>query len=125
MSWRSIAALIGTEAEADGGILGAPRQGGSVTPGRFHLAPGVSRQTLRLFSPYNIETGDEITRPVPDAGAVSVQGTMPADAYNPLVEAIGRCTSAHALTLLLGGNNAVTRPAAHSLGVPLEQVGLI
>jgi arginase family enzyme len=30
-----------------------------------------------------------------------------------------------ALALLIGGNNSVTRPAAHGLGVPLDKVGLI
>ncbi|MDP8914603.1 MAG: arginase family protein, partial [Pseudomonadota bacterium] len=29
------------------------------------------------------------------------------------------------MTLLLGGHNAVTRPAAHGLGVPLGRLGLI
>ena len=31
----------------------------------------------------------------------------------------------HALTLLAGGNNAVTRPAVLALGMPLSKVGLI
>ena len=50
---------------------------------------------------------------------------MPADGFAPIVDAVGRCTAAHDLTLLLGGNNAVTRPAAHALGLPLDSVGLI
>jgi len=31
----------------------------------------------------------------------------------------------HELTLLVGGNNAVTRPGVHGLGLPLDKVGLI
>ena len=31
----------------------------------------------------------------------------------------------HELTLLVGGNNAVTRPGVHALGLPLDKVGLI
>ena len=33
----------------------------------------------------------------------------------------GAAPRAHALTILLGGNNAVTRPAAHGLGLPLDR----
>ena len=36
-----------------------------------------------------------------------------------------RAVARHALTLLVGGNNAVTRPGVHALGLPLDQVGLI
>ena len=125
MSWRSIADLIGGQGEAEIALLGAPLEAGSVTPGRCDLAPGVIRQTLRRFSTYNLETGEELSLSIRDAGDVAVQGIMPADAFNPIAEAVARCTSEQPLTLLLGGNNAVTRPAAHALGVPLERVGLI
>jgi len=54
-----------------------------------------------------------------------VRGVMPADGFVPIVDAVGRCTIDHGLTLMLGGNNAVTRPAAHGLGLPLDCVGLI
>jgi arginase family enzyme len=50
---------------------------------------------------------------------------MPADGFLPIRDAVAACTRDHALTLLLGGNNAVTRPAAHGLGLPLEKVGLM
>jgi arginase family enzyme len=56
---------------------------------------------------------------------VEVQGVTPEEGFAPIRDALLRCTAAHPLTLLLGGHNAVTRPAAHGLGLPLEQVGLI
>jgi arginase family enzyme len=62
---------------------------------------------------------------VHDAGDVSVKGLMPADGFAPIRDAVAACTARHDLTLLIGGNNAITRPAAHGLGLPLEQVGLI
>jgi arginase family enzyme len=49
----------------------------------------------------------------------------PADAFLPIRDAVEACVRDHPLTLLLGGNNAVTRPAAHGLGLPLERIGLI
>jgi arginase family enzyme len=123
MAWRSIADLLGNEGEV--AFLGAPMEAGSVTPGRCDLAPEVVRRALRRFSTYDLETGDEIDLAVRDLGDVPVQGLSPADGFRPIVEAVQDAVAAHALTLLIGGNNAVTRPAAHGLGLPLEQVGLI
>ena len=123
MAWRSIADLIGTEGEV--ALLGAPMEAGSVTPGRCDLAPETVRRTLRRFSTYNVETREELEVRIADLGDVPVQGVMPADGFAGIRNAAAAATARHGLTLLLGGNNAVTRPAAHALGVPLEKVGLI
>src|SRR5205823_9993450 len=40
-------------------------------------------------------------------------------------DAIAASTEAHALTLLVGGNNAITRPAVLGLGGSLQEIGLI
>jgi len=123
MSWKSIAELIGREGEV--AILGAPLEAGSVTPGRCDLAPATIRRTLRRLSTYDVETGRALEVAVRDAGDVEVQGVSPAAAFAPIRKLVEACTAAHPLTLLLGGNNAATRPAAHALGVPLERVGVI
>ena len=123
MSWKSVADLIGPEGEV--ALLGAPMEAGSVTPGRCDLAPEAVRRALRRFSTYNVETREEIGVPVADLGDAAVQGLSPADGFAPIRAAAAAAVSARPLTLLIGGNNAVTRPAAHALGVPLERVGLI
>ena len=123
MAWRSIADLTGGEGEV--AILGAPMEAGSVTPGRCDLAPATIRKILKRFSTYDVETGRELAPGVRDLGDVDVQGVMPADGFGPIRREVSAATAAHGLTLLLGGNNAVTRPAAHGLGVPLAKVGLI
>ena len=46
-------------------------------------------------------------------------------ATDPIRDAVRFSTSVHELTLLVGGNNAVTRPGVLGLGLPLEKVGLI
>jgi arginase family enzyme len=125
MSWRSIADLMVESGTAPVALLGAPMEAGSVTPGRCDLAPATIRRTLRRFSTYDVETGGELDLAILDAGDADVVGVMPADGVAPIMQAVRRCTIDHALTLLLGGNNAVTRPAAHGLGVPLDRVGLI
>jgi formiminoglutamase len=123
MGWKSIAELLGEE--GDVALIGAPMDAGSVTPGRCDLAPETIRRTLRRFSTYDVEAGRELELGVKDHGDVSVQGLSPAEGFEPIRDAVARCTAGHPLTLLLGGNNAVTRPAAHGLGVPLDHVGLI
>jgi formiminoglutamase len=125
MAWKSIADLFTGSDGADVALIGAPMEAGSVTPGRCDLAPDTVRRALRRFSTYDVETGSAIDLRLRDAGDVAIVGVMPADGFAPIVEAVRACTAAQGLTLLLGGNNAVTRPAAHALGVPLDQVGLI
>jgi formiminoglutamase len=123
MSWKSIADLFGREGEV--ALLGAPMEAGSVTPGRCDLAPEAVRRILRRFSTYDVETGKELDVAVRDAGDVPVQGVMPAEGFAPIRNAARVCAERHGLTMLIGGNNAVTRPAAHALGLPLDRVGLI
>ncbi len=123
MSWKSIADLLGTEGEV--ALLGAPMEAGSVTPGRCDLAPATFRRVLRRLGVYNLDTREELEVAVRDAGDAPVQGLSPADGFEPIRDAVAACTSEHPLSMLIGGNNAVTRPAAHGLGVPLESVGLV
>jgi arginase family enzyme len=122
--WPSIADLL-VEGEAEVALLGAPLEAGSVTAGRCDLAPHALRTALKRISTYDLETGVELSEPVVDLGDVQVRGIMPADAFAPIRDGVAAATAGHRLTLLIGGNNAVTRPAAHGLGVPLEEVGLI
>ena len=63
--------------------------------------------------------------PIRDLGDVAVQGLSPAEGFAPIRDAAAAAVAGHRLTLLLGGNNAVTRPAVHALGLPLQRIGLI
>lgn len=123
--WPSIADLIVTEGDAPVALLGAPMEAGSVTPGRCDLAPAAVRQAMRRLSSYDLTSELELSVPIRDLGDVPVQGLSPADGFVPIRDAVTAATAAHDLTILLGGNNAVTRPAAHGLGLPLDQIGLI
>lgn len=125
MSWTSIADLLTDDATAPVALLGAPMEAGSVTPGRCDLAPGAVRKAMKQISTYDLVEALEIEVAVHDAGDVAVQGLIPADGFAPIRDAVAALTARHDLTLLIGGNNAVTRPAAHGLGLPLEQIGLI
>jgi arginase family enzyme len=123
MAWRSIADLIGLVGEV--ALVGAPMEAGSVTPGRCDLGPETVRRALKRVSTYDLSDALEIEIAVADYGDVPVQGLSPAEGFLPIRDAVARATGAHALTMLIGGNNAVTRPAVHGLGLPLDRVGLI
>ncbi len=125
MSWKSIADLIVDDAAAPVALLGAPMEAGSVTPGRCDLAPDAVRRALKRLSTYDLVESLEIETALRDAGDVPVRGVMPAAGFALIRDAVADCAARHDLTLLIGGNNAVTRPAAHGLGLPLEQIGLI
>ena len=125
MSWKSIADLIVESGAAPVALLGAPMEAGSVTPGRCDLAPATIRRTLRRFSTYDLDEDLELGLAVRDLGDVAVAGVMPAEGFQPIRAAVEQAAGDHELVLLLGGNNAVTRPAVHGLGLPLDRVGLI
>ena len=123
--WPSLADLLTQDADAPVGLVGAPLATGSVTPGRCDLAPGVLRATLRRIGRYDVETSLELETRIADHGDVDLFDLSIEQATDPIRDAVAASVERHALTLLIGGNNAVTRPGVHSLGLPLEKVGLV
>jgi len=125
-SWPNLSELVSTDhAGAPVGLLGAPLAAGSVTPGRCDLAPRLLRDTLRRIGRYDIETGRELATHVLDRGDVALGGLSIEQATPLLTEAVAASAGEHALTLLVGGNNAVTRPGVQGLGGLLNEIGLI
>ena len=126
MSWPNLTdLLVNADAEAPVGLLGAPLAAGSVTPGRCDLAPALLRATLRRIGRYDVETGRELASLIADHGDVAIDGMTIEEATAPIRVACAASVARHALTLLVGGNNAVTRPGVLALALPLEKVGLI
>jgi arginase family enzyme len=117
--------LVDRQADAPVGLVGAPLDAGSVTPGRCDLAPGLLRATLRRIGLYDVETGKELSTNIADHGDVPIAGLSIEEGTPSIVAACRTSVERHRLTLLAGGNNAVTRPGVHALGLPLEKVGLI
>ena len=125
-AWPNLSELL--QSEGDGlpiGLLGAPLAAGSVTPGGCDRAPGLLRETLRRIGRYDVEIGRALFTPVRDRGDVPLDGLSIEEATAPIRDALAASVAEHALTLLVGGNNAVTRPAVLALGMPLSKVGLI
>jgi arginase family enzyme len=107
------------------GWVGAPLGTGSVTPGACDQAPGLLRETLRRIGRYDVETGRELETAIADRGDVGIAGLSIEQATPLIRDAVAASAEAHALTLLVGGNNAVTRPGVLGLGGDLEEIGLI
>ena len=126
MSWPNLGDLVvDAAAEAPVGLVGAPLAMGSVTPGRCDLAPAMFRAVLRRIACYDLETRREIATRIADHGDAAISGMTIEQATAPIRELCAASVAKHALTLVIGGNNAVTRPALLALELPLETVGLV
>jgi formiminoglutamase len=124
-SWLSAADLVGDHPDAALALIGAPLAERSLTPGRCDLAPAALRRALPRMSAYDLETGADLSAlRVHDAGDVPLKTVAPADAFEPIRAAVAAQASRRGLTILAGGNNAVTRPGVHGLG-PLDEVAVL
>ena len=123
--WPNLAELLSADnRDAPVGLLGVPLAAGSVTPGSCDQAPLMLRKTLKRIGRYDVETGRELETRVLDRGDVELCGPTIEKATPRIRDAVAASAAAHALTLVAGGNNAVTRPAVLALG-DLKTVGLI
>ncbi|HEY0164617.1 MAG TPA: arginase family protein [Sphingomicrobium sp.] len=125
-SWPNLTDLLVAPSDAATvSLIGVPLAAGSVTAGTCDRAPGLLREIMRRIGRYDVEIGRELATKVADRGDVEVAGLSIEEATGPIREAVAASAEAHALTLLVGGNNAVTRPAVLGLGGDLAEVGLI
>lgn len=122
LGWRSVADLVGDHPDAPVALVGAGVNERSLTPGRCDLGPKALRAVLPRFSTYDVESGRELATRVHDAGDVFVKALAPAEAFAPVRGAV-QAQAHRPLTVLVGGNNAITRPGVHALG--LDRVGLL
>jgi arginase family enzyme len=129
-AWPNLADLLRpADADAPVGLVGAPLGTGSVTPGRCDLAPAALRKVMRRIGLYDLDRRGELSVAIADHGDLALDGLDIEGATTPLRDAVRASVERHALTLLIGGNNAVTRPGvlgmADALGLGLDEVGLI
>ena len=124
--WPNLSELmVSADSEAPVGLLGVPLAAGSVTPGACDQAPLTLRKTLKRIGRYDVETGRELETRIADRGDVEPCGPTIEKATPRIYAAISASVETHALTLLVGGNNAITRPAVLGLGGELKEIGLI
>jgi len=117
--------LVASSDRAPVGLVGVPLAAGSVTTGACDRAPALLRQTLKRIGRYDVETRRELATEIADHGDIELAGLTIEQATPLIRDAVAASAEAHALTLLCGGNNAVTRPAVLALGEGFEKFGLI
>lgn len=129
-AWPNLSELlVPAGAGASFALVGAPLGVGSVTPGRCDLAPAALRAVLKRIGRYDIDSARELSTKVADHGDVALGGCSIEQATPLIRRAVAESVKRNALTVLIGGNNAVTRPGllgmAGALGLSLEQCGLL
>ncbi|MDQ3483503.1 MAG: arginase family protein [Pseudomonadota bacterium] len=125
-AWPNLSELLVSGVDkAPIGLVGAPLAQGSVTPGACDASPQLLRQTLKRIGRYDIETRRELATAIRDHGDVHLSGLSIEEATAPIRDAVAASVAEHDLTLVVGGNNAVTRPAVQALGGALDRAGLI
>jgi formiminoglutamase len=107
-------------------VIGAPLRLGSITPGRCDLAPAAVRAILRKFSCYDIESDADLRSiKARDLGDLPLADLKPEEAFEPLRGAVRNALASAEAVVVIGGDNAVTRPGVHGVADSLENCGLI
>jgi formiminoglutamase len=129
LNWpRASAWLAGeTLSEACGNlaVIGVPLALGSITPGRCDLAPAAIRKALERFSTYDLDSARDVRGlRAQDLGDLDVAGLSPEAALAPIRDAVAEALKTAEAVVLVGGDNAITRPGCHGLG-DLARCGLL
>lgn len=107
-------------------VLGAPVSRGSILPGRCDLAPHAIRTSLHRFSTYDLNAGRDIRHlRVSDAGDLDVAQSTPEQAFEPIRDAVKSALNGGSAVFMLGGDNSISFPGFHGMGVDPARCGLL
>ena len=105
-------------------VVGVPLSRTSISPSGAHTTPGAVRAALRRFSTFHAGLDVDLEAlHVTDHGDLEVAALGGTEALTETSAALARLEPAD-LVVLLGGDNAVTRPAMRTL-LPLASSGLL
>ncbi len=111
-------------------LVGAPLQA-SISPSQAHRTPHAAREELRRYSTFDARTSTSLeTLDWVDLGDVAINQSDETEAARELREGLEYRLDHHLvigadLLVVLGGDNAVTRPVVNSLPLALDRVGVI
>jgi formiminoglutamase len=106
------------------GVVGAPLRLGSLSGGRFDLAPDAIREALSRYSTY-ADGVDIRAVAAKDAGDLTIAETRPEAALQEIAGAVGGTLDTYDVVVVLGGDNSITGPACRGLGPDVSRVGLM
>lgn len=126
--WPRASAWLASGGSADGPhlvVAGVPSARSSISPTRADTTPAAVRRALRRYSTYDADLDVDLERlRVTDAGDLDV-AALDGQALLPACEAGVRALPQADLVVLLGGDNALTRPAARALLPDLGRAALL
>ncbi|MGH2710401.1 MAG: agmatinase family protein [Actinomycetota bacterium] len=105
-------------------VIGAPVRLGSISGGRFDLAPQEIRAALERFSTYDGEVDVRAVR-VRDSGDLALASKTPEESLDEISGAVGGSLPHSDALVILGGDNSITRPGVRGLGPDLKRIGLL
>lgn len=106
-------------------VVGVPCALSSLSPSRADTTPAAVRAALRRFSTFDADLDVDLERlRVTDAGDLPVASLSGAELLDAVQAGVRALPSAD-LVVLLGGDNALTRPAARALLPELGRGGLL
>lgn len=115
----------GAEQGARLGVVGVPLSRTSISPSGAHATPAAVRAALHRFATFHAGLDADLEAvAVHDAGDLAVAHLDGEDAL-AAVDAGLAALPAYDLVVLLGGDNALTRPALRTLLPDLPRVGLL
>lgn len=113
------------ETSASLAVIGAPLNR-SITPGRCDLAPAAIRKALERYSLFDLDHHIDVRSvAASDAGDLEIASKSPEEALAPIRDAVKAAAEGRDAVVILGGDNGVTRPGVHGLGLPLDRCGLL
>lgn len=109
-------------------VVGVPLSRTSISPSGAHQTPAAVRRALHRFATFHAGLGVDLESvAVQDAGDLPVAALAGEEALRAVDVGLGALPgpAGHDLVVLLGGDNAVTRPALRTLLPDLPRVGLL
>jgi formiminoglutamase len=108
------------------GVVGVPLSRTSISASGAHTTPAAVRAALARFSTYHAGLDVDLeTLWVTDHGDLHVEDAGPRDHLGRVERGLeGLSAAGHALVVVLGGDNAVTRPVLRAL-LPIGHTGLL
>ncbi len=106
-------------------VVGVPLSRTSISPSGAHTTPAAVRAALRRFATFHAGLDVDLEHvSVTDLGDLDVADAGVHDHLRRVGEALAPVSGAFDLVVLLGGDNAITRPAMRTL-LPLATSGLL
>lgn len=128
--WPRASAWLADRDQPPGGprltVLGAPLSVSSISPSRADTTPAAVRRALRRFSTWYAPAAVDLAVVAPDdLGDLPLDGLDNEVAQAVIADAVQRLDPRPDLLVVLGGDNAVTRPALRGYARDLSRAGLL